>query len=86
MFNNPFNWIANKLSPATTTKEDKASFEVARQKRAEEGKGSLFDAVAAKTEKPSSTAPAVPRKKYTEVRTHSMLSPHLRYLAPGYRL
>ncbi|KAF9780192.1 ribosomal protein L22 [Thelephora terrestris] len=66
MFNNPFNWIANKLSPTTTQKEDEASHEVARQKRAEEGKGSLFDAAAAQTEKPTLATPVVPRKKYTE--------------------
>ena len=86
MFNNPFNWIVNKLSPTTTQKEDEASHEVARQKRAEEGKGSLFDAAAAQTEKPTLATPVVPRKKYTEVRTNFTVSPHLRYSAPGHRL
>lgn len=75
-FNNPFNWIANKLSPAITEKKDEASHVIARQKRAKEGMGNLFDAaaVAAETEKPtsvSSVASVVPRKKHTEVHIHS---------------
>jgi len=63
-FNNPFNWIANKLNPAIA--EDKASHVAARQKQAEEGKGNLFAAAAAKSEKPTLASPVVPRKKYTE--------------------
>lgn len=73
-FNNPFNWLANKLNPAITEKEDKASHVLARQKKAEEGTGNLFDAAAVaadKTEKPTLTSPVIPRKKHSEVRTHS---------------
>lgn len=69
-FNNPINWIANKLSPNITEKEDTASHELARKKKAEEGTGNLFDAAAAatETEKPTLATPIVPRKKHKEVR------------------
>ena len=68
-FNNPFNWIANKLSPNITEKEDKASHELARKKKAEEGTGNLFDAVAvgSETDKPTLATSVVPRKKHKEV-------------------
>ena len=47
-----------------------ASHELARKKKAEEGKGNLFDAVAVsnETEKPTLAASVVPRKKHKEVR------------------
>jgi len=66
-FNNPFNWIANKLSPAISEKEDKISHELARQKQAEQGTGNLFDVAAAETGKSTLAGPVAPRKKYTEV-------------------
>jgi len=68
-FNNPFNWIANKLNPGIAKKEVETSYELTRQKQAKEGKGNLFDATAAavaKTDKPTLAASAVPRGKHTE--------------------
>jgi len=75
-FNNPFNWVANKLSPNITEKEDEASHELVRKKKAEEGTGNLFDAVAVASEgeKPTLAGPVVLRKKHKEVRTNSAVS------------
>jgi hypothetical protein len=78
-FNNPFNWVANKLSPAVTGKTDKDTNARARLKQAQEGKGSLFDAVAIETEESTLAAPVVPRKKFTEVRIHSAMSSPLEH-------
>ena len=75
-FNDPFNWITNKLCPAITEKKEEVSHVLTRKKKAKEGTGNLFDAatVAAETEKSTLAAPAVPWKKYTKVRTRLVIS------------